>query len=439
MNTANGSRRVVITGLGVVSPIGNTPEQVWTSLIEGKSGVVPFGKLPRDVFPMSFGGEVPGFTGEIDDFGELAADVKKAIRKGVKLMCRETQMGVAAAQRAIAHAGLTGAGLDPERIGLSFGAGYMMTEPIDYAEGILRCMAESGFDFSRWGGDGMKKVTPLWLLKYLPNMPACHIAIYNDLRGPNNSLTHGDTAANLAVGEAFQVIARGSADVMVAGATGTKIHMMRTVQAALQEELAPNGPEPGEVSRPFDRNRTGMVVGEGAGVVVLEELQSARKRGAKIYGEIVGSASSCVADRNRVSRRDQALENVMRGALRRAGAQPGDVAFLHAHGLSTRSCDIEEARAIRKVFGAETDRLPVLASKSHFGNLGAGSGAVELIASLLAMHHGRLFPVLNYQTPDPECPISPVKSADRAAGKSFMNLSVNSRGQASGLLVRAVD
>jgi len=439
MNTANGSRRVVVTGLGVVSPIGSTPESLWTNLIEGKSGVAPFASLPRDVYPMSFGGEVPEFTGEIDNFGELSPEVKKAIRKGVKLMCRETQMGVAAAQRAIAHAGLVAAKFDPERVGLSFGAGYMLTEPVEYSAGILKCMTDEKFDFARWGAEGMRQVTPLWLLKYLPNMPACHIAIYNDLRGPNNSLTHGEAAANLAVGEAYQVIARGSADVMVAGATGTKIHKMRTIQAALQEELSPGGGNPAEVSRPFDKHRTGMVVGEGAGVVVLEELESARKRGATIYGEIIGAASSCVADRNRVSRRDVALANVMRGAMRKSGATPKDVAFVHAHGLSTHASDKEEARAIRQVFGDAADRLPVVASKSHFGNLGAGSGAVELVASLLALHHKRLFPVLNYSTPDPECPISPVTTNDRPAGKSFMNLSVNARGQASGLLVRAVD
>jgi 3-oxoacyl-[acyl-carrier-protein] synthase II len=146
-----------------------------------------------------------------------------------------------------------------------------------------------------------------------------------------------------------------------------------------------------------------------------------------------------VADRNRVSRRDVALANVIRGSLRKSGAEPKDVAFVHAHGLSTHASDKEEAQAIRQVFGSAADRLPVVASKSHFGNLGAGSGAVELIASLLALHHGRLFPVLNYQTPDPECPISPVTTNDRPAGKSFINLSVNARGQASGLLVRAVD
>ena len=282
----------------------------------------------------------------------------------------------------------------------------------------------------------MRCVTPLWLLNYLPNMPACHIAIYNDLRGPNNSLTQSEASANLAIGEAFHVIARGSADLMVTGATGTKVNPTRAVHTALQEEVARTGDDPAGVSRPFDQHRSGMVPGEGAGAVILEEWEAAKARNATIYGEVIGTGSSCVASPRHIARRKQALENAMRAALKCAGIGPDDVSFIHAHGLSTRSGDSEEAQAILSVFGPRASQLPVVAAKGNFGNLGAGSGAVELASALLALHHGHLFPLFNYQTPDPSCPVSPVKSNDRESGDCFLSLNVNHRAQASCLIVQ---
>jgi 3-oxoacyl-[acyl-carrier-protein] synthase II len=222
---------------------------------------------------------------------------------------------------------------------------------------------------------------------------------------------------------------------MVAGATGTRIHPMKAVHAALCEELAGNGQQPAKAARPFDRNRTGMVLGEGAGAVILEELASARARGATIYGEVIGSGSSSVADRNSVAHRDTALANVIRACLRDAGISADKVGHIHAHGLSTRTCDVDEAQAIRSTFGSVADRVPVTAAKSYFGNLGAASGVVELIASLLALAHEQLFPVLNYETADPECPISVARQGARP-GEIFLNLNVTPQGQASGVLVK---
>jgi 3-oxoacyl-[acyl-carrier-protein] synthase II len=316
-----------------------------------------------------------------------------------------------------------------------FGSDYMLTLPDDFAAGILKCIDEEGnFDFSRWASEGMQQLTPLWLLKYLPNMPASHVAIYNDMRGPNNSLTLREASANAAVGEAFRTIVRGSADIMVAGATGSRIHPMKMVHSLTQEEVAANGVEPAKASRPFDLNRGGMVLGEGAGAIVLEELQSAKQRGAKIYGEVLGTASSSVANLSGIAQRETALKNVLSAALRDADRKPQDVGHLHAHGLSTRSCDEEEARAVHDVFGEGAAKLPVVAAKSHFGNLGAGSGLIELVASVLALNHGRLFPVLNYETPDPNCQLAVSRNGD-PAGRSFLNANVTPQGQASAVMV----
>lgn len=423
--------------MGVVCPLGNSTESLWDAMINGRSGVVPWDSPMTKALPASYAGLAREFTGDIEDFGTLEKEQKKSIRKGLKVMCRESQMAVAAAQRAIADAGLTAGRFDPERAGCLFGSDYMLTLPEDFSEAIEACRDANGaFDYSRWGGQGKDKVMPLWLLKYLPNMPASHIAIYNDLRGPSNSITMREAAANLALAEAFHIISRGSADIMVAGATGTRVHPMKSVHTMLAEEVADNNVEPAKASRPFDRNRTGMVMGEGAGVVVLEELATAQARGSRIYGEVVGAGSAQVALPNNVARRDVALGHVIRKALAEANIEPNRIGHIHAHGLGTQSCDADEARAIRETFGNGASRIPVAAAKSYFGNLGAGSGAVELIASVLALVNRRLPAILNFETPDPECPITPAGAEHADPGDCFVNLSVTPQGQASALVVR---
>jgi 3-oxoacyl-[acyl-carrier-protein] synthase II len=438
MVAPDSQRRVVITGIGLISPLGNSLESLGSALAERRSGVAPFTLLPAENLPVGFAGEATECTESIDDFGELPKDVRKMIRKGLKVMCRETKMGVASAQRAIADAAFDEGSPDPERSGVLFGSDYMLTQPDEFTAGVGHCRDEDGqFVFTRWGDEGMAQVTPLWLLKYLPNMPASHIAIFNDLRGPNNSLTLRESSGLSAVGEAYRTIVRGDAEMMVAGATGTRVHPTKTLHIILQEEFSPGHENPESACRPFDLDRDGMVLGEGAATLVLEELQSAQQRGATIYGEVAGHATSTVLDRDFVAHRDIALANVMRGAMREAGVGAEEVGHVHAHGLSTRSCDVDEAKAINDVFGDRVEKVPVTAAKSYFGNLGAGSGIVELIASLLAIRDGRLFPVLNYETPDPECAISVATGDDVSAGSNFVTVNVTPQGQAAAVLMRA--
>jgi 3-oxoacyl-[acyl-carrier-protein] synthase II len=466
-------RRVVITGLGLISPLGSTPAALWSALAAGQSGVATISLLPADRQPLKYAGEARQFSGEIDDFGPLEKDRKKAIKKGLKVMCRETRMAVAAAQLALADAGFAEKRghstfseaappdepisatekvecplFSPEAFGVVLGSDYMLTMPEDYEAGMRKCADAGDFEFARWGIEGIDQMTPLWMLKYLPNMPASHVAIYNDLRGPNNSLTMREAASNLAIGEAFRTIRRGHANAMVAGATGTRILPMQAIHALQTEQLAAENCDPTKASRPFDRDRTGMVAGEGAGMVVLEELSSAKARGATIYAEIVGLGSSNVADAQRAGpssapelrgQCDVALRQAMVAALRDAGASPADVGHVNAHGLGTVERDADEARAIREVFGPLSDKVPVAAPKSNFGNLGAGSGAVELIASVLALREGRLPRVLNYETPDPACPLAVVADDATPAGRSFLNLSVTPQGQAAVLYVAVVE
>jgi 3-oxoacyl-[acyl-carrier-protein] synthase II len=430
------TRRVVITGVGMISPLGNDKEAFWQNISAGRSGIGCIRSLPPGALPVDVAAEARGFTGRVEDFGPLEGEAKKHVRKGLKVMCRECQMGVAAAQLALFDAQLGPGKCDPDRSGVVYGSDYMITEPDEFTSGIIDCLdEETRFHFSQWATRGMSKMNPLWLLKYLPNMPASHIAIYNDLRGPNNSITHREAAGNLAIGEAFRVIMRAHADLMVAGATGTRIHPMKALHASMSEDLASGYDDPAKAARPFDLDRRGMVLGEGAGAVVLESLDSAEKRGAAIYGEIVAAASSAVADRDFVPHRGQALANAMRATLREAALAPDQIGHIHAHGLGTRRGDAEEAGAVRGIFGERADAIPVTAAKSYFGNLGAGSGVVELIASTLALRNNRLFSVLNYETPDPECRLNVVR-APTDAGDCFLNLSVSPQGQASCVLVK---
>jgi 3-oxoacyl-[acyl-carrier-protein] synthase II len=431
-------RRVVVTGIGLICPLGSTKELLWEALEAGRSGVGPLESVPTSPLPMTFGAESRQFSGKIDDFGPLEAEQKKAIRKALKVMCREIQMGVAAAQLSLTDAGLTASQLDAERSGTVFGADYMLTVPEEFNSGIDRCKNEAGqFEFSRWPREGMAQLNPLWLLKYLPNMPASHFAIFNDMRGPNNSITQREAAANLAIGEAYRTIERGHADLMVAGATGTRVHPMKTIHALQWEALAPEVADPAQAARPFDLNRTGMVVGEGAAAIVLEERATAEKRSAKILGEVIGFGASAVINRHGVGDRAQAVINSMRGALKDAGLTPDKIGHIHAHGLSSRSADRDEAQAIRAVFGDAADRVPVTAAKSYFGNLGAAGGLVELAASLLALEHQKLFPVLNYETPDPECPLQVVRPGKPTKpGDCVLNVSFTPQGQASAVIVR---
>ena len=437
MIRSNFRRRVVITGMGLISPIGNSNEAIWDSLENGRSGIARLTRVPVEHLPTKVGGEANEFTGNIDNFGSLEKQQKRTIKKGIKLMSREIQMGVAASQLALGNSGLEIGKVDPDRLGTMFGSDYIMTLPDEYARAIQSCMGGNGkFDFEVWADKGLHQVDPLWLLKYLPNMPASHVAIYNDCRGPSNSLTVREASSNLAIAEATTTINRGIADVMIAGATGTRIHILRTLHVALQEELASPDVEPQSASRPFDRDRTGMVIGEGAGTIILESLEHAQGRGATIYGEVVGFASGSVANKQGVADYRQSFKNVMSMALENSNSTVNDIGHIHAHGLSSRKCDSDEAQAIQDVFGNQCP--PVTAAKSYMGNLGAGSGMVEVIASLLAIKHDKLFPIMNLNNLDDGVAINTVTEFC-SPGKSFMNVNISPQGQASVAILQSFE
>jgi len=425
-------RRVVVTGIGVMTAIGRTVDPFWKALSQS----------PRleDPAPHPSAGAVADFQGAIDDFGDLAAPVRKSLRKALKTMNRETQLGVAAGQQALADSRVQQY-YEPERIGVCFGAQQVSVMPRDFVAGIEVCSDEhQQFDFSRWGAEGIPQVEPLWILRCLPNMPACYLAIMNDLRGHCNTITQRDVAANLAVAEGCYVIQDGEADAVVVGASGTTLHPFNRVHARLDGELSDKEVNGETVCRPFDLRRVGPPPGEGAGALVLEEMNAALAREATIYGEIQGTASSISSIGGCFENCRRALGQVLQQVLERAQWAPGDVGHLHVHGLGTRVSDIAEARAIRDVFGEDARHHPrLVAAKSHLGNIGTGSGAVEIIASLLALQHHRLFPTRHYEEPDPECRVQPVTSRDEEAGACFLNANIALRGLASCIAVSAFD
>lgn len=429
-------RRVVITGLGVISPIGNTPNELMASLVAGRSGIARLTQIPTGVLSIDHGAEVSAFTGAIEDYGPLSKELQRTIRKGAKLMCREIEMGVAAAQLAITDAALSSESRDRDRTGVIYGCDYIMTLPEEFAAGIKACLDENQeFHFEQWADRGLPQVNPLWLLKYLPNMPASHIAIYNDLRGPNNSITLREASPAAVLSEAFSTIARGHADVLVVGATGSRIHPFRSLHASMQEVLAPTLADVTKTCRPFDKDRVGAVLGEGAASLILETYEHAVARGAKIFGEILGSGSSTVSSTTGTDFYRRAIVNSLRMATRQCDL--ASVGHINAHGLGTLDCDQQEADAILDVFGKAQADIPVVTAKGHFGNLGAGGGMVEIIASIMSLD-STLFPVLNCDSLDPNCKIRVVTDNTVSAGNSFVSVNVTPQGQASAVRIGKV-
>lgn len=430
-------RRVVITGVGVVTPLGNDPDKLIAGLRARLSGIGPLVQVPQGVLSVSHGAEASEFTGDISDYGPMDKKLQRTIRKGSKVMCREIEMGVAVAQLALNDAGLGADARDRDRTGVIYGCDYIMSLPQEFSSGIAKCIDESGnFDFARWGQQGKPEVNPLWLLKYLPNMPASHIAIYNDLRGPNNSITVREASPGAAIAEAFSTISRGHADVLVVGSTGSRIHPLRSLHADMQETLASDQSDPATMSRPFSATRDGSVLGEGAGAMVCETLEHAEARGANIIGEVVGYGSSAVGPAFGETFIQTAIANVLRAAI--GDEDKSKVGHIHAHGLGTIQSDAQEAAAINDVFGTPDQQPPVTSAKGHIGNLGAGGGMVETIASMKALG-GTLFPILNCESPADDCPINACVDDATDAGKQFINLNITPQGQASAIRIRSFE
>ena len=428
-------RRVVITGLGLVCPLGIGPEPYWSALAEGRGGVGRIAAFPVAGLPNDVGGEVRGFEPKA-----LAMPKhKKALAKSLRVMARDIQLAVAAAEMAIVDAGLADGGVDPTRIGVDLGAGLISSDLDELAPAIhLSTRPDGGFDYRVYGQDGVEAIEPLWMLKYLPNMPACHISILNDCQGPSNSITEAEAASNVAIGEACRIIGRGRADVMIAGGADSKIHPLSLVRMSLLDQMSRWSGDPAGACRPFDARRDGWVPGEGAGILILEERGHALARGARIYGEVLGFGSACDGvPGGGLDPEGLGTELAIRAALRDAGIEPERIGHVNAHGAATVASDLAEARAFRRVFGGDGRGVPVTALKGYMGNLVSGCGAVELIGSLLGVNRGLIPPVLNCDDPDPACALDLVRGGPRPTDNPvFLTTNLTRHGQAAALVVR---
>ncbi len=427
-------RRVVITGLGIVSPIGIGRDVFWSSLAEGRGGVDTIRAFPIAGLPTDAGGEVKGFEPK----ALALPKYRKVLTKSLKYMARDIQLAVAAAMMAVADAKLVDGGVAPDRFGVDLGAGLISSELDELAPAITHASeASSGFDYDVWGRESIPMITPIWLLKYLPNMLACHISIMIDCQGPSNTITEAEAASNLAIAEAARIIARGRADVMITGGADSKIHPLSLVRMSLLEQMSHWSGEPSKTCKPFDVRRDGWAPGEGAGILILEEREHALARGAKIYGEILGSGSGCDANpQGGLDPDGIGTEIAIKAALRSAGLSVGDLGHVNAHGAGAQVSDLAEARAFRRVFSEGTP-LPVTALKGYLGNIVSGCGAVELIGSLLGVNRGLIPPVLNCEQPDPECGLDLVLGGHRPTDNlTFLKTNLTRHGQAAALVVR---
>jgi 3-oxoacyl-[acyl-carrier-protein] synthase II len=415
---------IVVTGVGVVSPIGVGIEPFWDSLLTGRSGIA---SLPwKGDLQLS-----DPIGGAVRDF-EPSRYIRP--RKNLKVMGREIQLGVAAAEMACTDAKVKGA-VAPERLGVVFGADMMITELDEVVNSYRACMVDGKFSFGLWGDRALPEMFPLWMLKYLPNMPACHIGIAHDARGPNNSHTLAEVSSLTALAEAADVIRRGQADVMIAGGVSTRLHPL-TMSRYYCWQMSQRQSDAVAACRPFDADRDGMVLGEGSAAFILESCRHAEARGATVLACLLGCVSCYGAAGGDEGRRSVAIRQAIGRALDRSGLKPTEIGHVNAHGLSTTEDDQIEARAIRDLLGD----VPVTAPKSSFGNLGAGTGAVEMAASVLAIGRGLVPPTLNYHRPDPACPIRVVHGEPLAGTRPVaMTLNHSVNGQAVAAILASPD
>jgi 3-oxoacyl-[acyl-carrier-protein] synthase II len=410
-------RRVVITGLGLVTPIGQGRDSFWLSLERGHSGVRRIQAFDPSSLPTQFGGEVPGFDPK--DY------LDKKERKHLKMMVRSIQLAVAGAKLAVQDACIDKEQIDPARFGVEFGAAVIPSELGELAAAARASVnGRALVDLEKWGEVGIPLIPPTWMLNHVPNMMACHVSILHNAQGPNNTITQSDVASLLALGEAYRIIERDKADLILTGGADTKISPISFVRHCLFGKLSRRNDAPEKACRPFERSRDGQVLGEGAGILVIEELEHARRRGASIYAELVGFSTAF--DRGCCGR---GLARAIHGALAEAGIGVEDIDHVNAHGASTSEGDAWEARAINEVFGDRRSAATVFAPKSYFGDLGAGSGTTELAASLLALDRGGIPPTLNHEETDPACPVTVLRVAQPVTRPYVLKISLTEMGQ----------
>jgi 3-oxoacyl-[acyl-carrier-protein] synthase II len=422
--------RVVITGMGWITPMGHSIESVWPRLLNGESGISRTTIFNASTFPTSISAEVKNFrlSDHLDSI-ELHSGAG-----------RNTQFALAACQQAWKSAGLDRSKLDLDRVGMYLGSGEGSLDFDAYTTAALSAWVTDmgAIDSVKWGQLAMELMNVTRELEQEPNMPLSHLALLTGARGPAFNCLTACAASTQAIGEATEILRRGDADVMIGGGAHSMIHPFGVTGFNRLTALSTANEDPPRASRPFDNCRGGFVLGEGAGMVILETLDHAQKRGATILAEIVGYGST--ADAFRITDQHPDGEGAvvaMREALTDAKLTPADIGYINAHGTGTRENDGNETNAIKQIFGDDAKRIAVSSIKSMMGHLIAAAGAVELICCVLALRDQMLPPTMNLENPDPECDLDYIPNqARKATLKVAMSNSFGFGGQNDTIIVR---
>lgn len=386
------ARRVVITGIGLVSPLGTGTDKNWQALVRGEAGIGPISRFDASR-------HVTRFAGEVRDFDPLAFIDRKDVRK----MDLFIQFGMAAAHLAVEDSGLPSGDLNSERAGTYVGSGIGGLGSIEEWHKVLL-------------EKGPERVSPFFLIQTIINEAAGQISIRYGAKGPNSAAVTACSTGTHSIGESFRLIARADADIMIAGGAEAPLTALSVAGFNAMKALSERNDAPAKASRPFDAERDGFVMGEGAGIVILEELGRALRRNARIYAEVVGYGMSSDAYHPAAPSPDgDGAVRVMRNAIKDAGVQPGDVQYINAHGTSTVYNDKIETLAIKKVFGEDARRIGISSTKSMTGHLLGAAGGVEAGISALCLFHQIMTPTINYEFPDPECDLDYVPNKARPA------------------------
>lgn len=418
MDKRTNRKRVVITGVGAVTPLGHNVEQTWEKLIKGQSGIERITLFDSSRFPTKIGAQVKKW-----DFKKEFSNPNLQNEVG-----RNTQFTLVALEQAVQDSGIhIGKTVKPERCGVYMGAGEGIVDFDNFMSLILENSNEEGVNGSLFIQNGVSRFDPIGEFEQEPNMPSMHIADLIGAIGPNQNCLTACAASSQAIGEAAEIIRRGNADVMVSGGAHSMINPLGLTGFNLLTALSTSHEnEPSRASRPFDRDRDGFVLGEGAGILILEELEHAKKRGAKIYGELIGYGSTADAYRITDSHPDgRGAIAAIELAIRDAQINPDQIDYINAHGTSTQVNDSVETLAIKQSLKEHAYKIPVSSNKSIMGHLIAAAGAVEMISTLFSIQTGVVPPTINYENKDPDCDLDYVpnqareKKVDIALSNSF--------------------
>jgi len=383
---------IVITGLGAISPLGTTTQDMWEGLLAGKCGIDTISAFDPSGFTCKLAGEAPSF--------KITKHLPKSYRKAGKLMSRDIQLAIFAAEEAIKSAGLItkasgeeNINITPTRTATNIGAGLISCDLVELSPSVGKSITDGKFDIRKWGKDGLEALTPIWLLKYLPNMPACHIGIIHDFQGPSNSITCGEASGQLALAEAVDIIKRGCADMVLTGGCEAKVNpLLMLRQCLLKRSTISNNDDPETACRPFDADAKGSVFGEGAGMMVIENAENAKKRGAKIFAKVAGtgSSNSLSSSYEHLEADGKGLQYAIENALADAGITPDKIDLIIPHGTGIAQDDRAEAMAIENALGETAKKIPAWPTKSMLSTTGAASGALDMIAAVMAIAEGKI-------------------------------------------------